>query len=66
MNSKGNQSWNKNKEIYFFMLLKNPVFELNSWSTIFDLSHFHQLHEHVLFKKVIKQSFRKGVNLNRI
>ena len=46
-NSKGNQSWNKNKEIYFYVFLKlklkNPVFlsRVKTLSTIFKFSQFY-------------------------
>ena len=46
-NSKGNQSWSKNKEIHshlcMIFTLKNPVFKYskNPWSTISNFSQFH-------------------------
>ena len=64
--SKGNQSWNKNKEIHLslILILKNLVFltfSENSFSATFDFSLFQ---EHI-FLRIIKQPFRRGVNRNR-
>ena len=64
----GNQSLNKNKDIYFhlslILMLKNPVLLMLSKNSLSTVSNFSQFHEHN-FLKVMKHLFCSSVNFKR-